>query len=68
MYISQDPIRLNGGLTLYSYGHDPNTWVDRFGLAEANQGDFNIHGGIAHTQAFKDKVAELKDDPTVDKS
>jgi hypothetical protein len=32
MYISQDPIRLNGGIDLYSYVHDPNSWVDVFGL------------------------------------
>lgn len=32
MYISQDPIRLNGGFTLYSYVHDPNGWVDVLGL------------------------------------
>jgi len=33
MYISQDPIGLDGGLTLYSYVSDPNAWVDIFGLA-----------------------------------
>ena len=32
MYISQDPIRLMGGDNLYGYVHDPNTWVDIFGL------------------------------------
>ncbi len=32
MYISQDPIRLNGGFTLYSYVRDPNGWIDIFGL------------------------------------
>ncbi|MFJ1376765.1 RHS repeat domain-containing protein [Capnocytophaga canimorsus] len=33
-YISQDPIGLEGGLALYSYVHDSNTWVDIFGLNE----------------------------------
>jgi RHS repeat-associated protein len=32
-YLSQDPIRLAGGNpTLYAYVHDPNSWVDVFGL------------------------------------
>ncbi|NMA74724.1 MAG: hypothetical protein GX963_11300, partial [Bacteroidales bacterium] len=32
MYISQDPIGLAGGDELYAYVHDPNTWIDEFGL------------------------------------
>jgi RHS repeat-associated protein len=33
MYLSQDPIGLAGGNpTLYGYVHDPNSWVDVFGL------------------------------------
>ncbi|WP_218032725.1 RHS repeat-associated core domain-containing protein, partial [Paenibacillus ehimensis] len=32
MYTQQDPIRLAGGIQLYGYVHDPNTWVDVFGL------------------------------------
>jgi RHS repeat-associated protein len=32
MYLSQDPIRLNGGFKLYSYVFDPNTWIDELGL------------------------------------
>jgi hypothetical protein len=32
-YLSQDPIRLSGNNpTLYAYVHDPNTWLDPFGL------------------------------------
>lgn len=33
MYISQDPIGLDGGIKTYGYVHDPNTWVDILGLA-----------------------------------
>ncbi|WP_022822342.1 RHS repeat-associated core domain-containing protein [Hymenobacter norwichensis] len=33
LYISQDPIRVRGGLSLYSYAHDSTTWVCHFGLA-----------------------------------
>jgi RHS repeat-associated protein len=32
MYISQDPVRLQGGFTLYSYVNDINTQLDIFGL------------------------------------
>jgi len=35
VYCAQDPIGLEGGLALYGYVHDPNTWVDVFGLHEA---------------------------------
>jgi len=34
MYLSQDPIGLWGGSQLYGYVHNPNTWVDSFGLEE----------------------------------
>jgi uncharacterized protein RhaS with RHS repeats len=39
MYISQDPIGLNGGSVLYAYVHNPNTWVDLFGLVSG--GSYN---------------------------
>ena len=33
MYISQDPIRLNGGITnIYTYVDDTNVWIDTYGL------------------------------------
>jgi RHS repeat-associated protein len=34
VYICQDPIGLEGGVKLYGYVHDPNTWIDEFGLAK----------------------------------
>jgi uncharacterized protein RhaS with RHS repeats len=34
MYLSQDPIGLLGGSNLYGYVHDPNSWVDIFGLTK----------------------------------
>lgn len=35
MYISQDPIRLEAGLTnLYDYVHDTSGWIDPLGLAK----------------------------------
>ena len=37
-YITQDPIRVAGGLNLYAYAHNPITWVDPLGLAECSEG------------------------------
>ncbi len=34
LYISQDPIGLEGGIKFYSYVHDPNDWIDPLGLAK----------------------------------
>ncbi|WP_459213685.1 RHS repeat-associated core domain-containing protein [Paenibacillus ehimensis] len=36
IYTQQDPIGLEGGIQLYGYVHDPNTWVDVFGLVSTN--------------------------------
>jgi uncharacterized protein RhaS with RHS repeats len=33
MYLSKDPIGLNGGSVLYAYVHDTNSWLDVLGLA-----------------------------------
>ena len=35
MYVSQDPIRLAGGMSLYGYVEDTNEWIDVFGLAKS---------------------------------
>jgi len=46
-YTSQDPIRIGGGITLYSYVSDPTTWVDVFGLSGCPTRQLNgttIHG------------------------
>ncbi|MDR2914071.1 MAG: AHH domain-containing protein [Tannerella sp.] len=48
-YISKDPIGLNGGMQLYNYVHDPNGWIDRFGLARGPK-----------TGAYKD-LPDIKD-------
>jgi uncharacterized protein RhaS with RHS repeats len=32
MYLSQDPIGLDGGSAFYAYVHDPNSWIDSLGL------------------------------------
>ncbi len=33
MVLSQDPIRLEGGMNLYGYVKDLNSWTDAFGLS-----------------------------------
>ena len=49
IYISQDPIRLNGGIRIYSYSYDTNSLVDVFGLIGSysslnrqNRGNSNV--------------------------
>lgn len=73
-YISQDPIRLNGGNKLYSYVQDPLLWIDAFGLNQvfAKQGDLGeygvlrdiLGGGQAHhlnqDAAFRDVIPSAK--------
>ena len=39
LYISQDPIELAGGMQLYAYVHDANTWIDPLGLTPTNPFD-----------------------------
>lgn len=53
MYISQDPIRLKGGMELYGYVRNTNAWVDIFGLTEC------FRGGTS----FKLKPGEYKVTP-----
>jgi RHS repeat-associated protein len=42
-YISQDPISIVGGLNIYAYVLDTNSWLDPLGLASRpNNGKYNI--------------------------
>ena len=43
MYLSQDPIGLEGGFVLYGYVKDVNSWVDIFGLSGIGG---TVHQGI----------------------
>lgn len=53
-YISQDPIRLEAGLTnLYAYVHDTNAWVDPWGLSG--------RGGTLHQSIQKQLAKDLGD-------
>jgi RHS repeat-associated protein len=40
MYVSQDPIGLEGGRKFYAYVHNPSTWIDPFGLTSKPCGNF----------------------------
>ena len=66
MYISQYPIRLfSNEDNFYSYVVDPNTWIDEFGLAAANDGTAPKHGGVGHNGVIDDEIHNLKNDPDV---
>ncbi|SEW54496.1 DUF6531 domain-containing protein [Chitinophaga arvensicola] len=56
MYISQDPIGLLGGTRLYGYVHDPNSWVDVFGLAGGAAG--SGRGWLNWAKQWHDKRAD----------
>ena len=45
-YISQDPIRLAGGMRFYAYVHDPSSWVDTMGLSPVNLNSNNAVGNF----------------------
>lgn len=55
-YISQDPIRLRGGLNIYNYVHDSNLWIDIFGLNRRGK-----QTTIDHIEEVKECF--LKDNP-----
>ena len=59
-YISQDPVKIFGGLNLYGYLSNPNRYIDPYGLS----GDDPIHriGGNS-AENFKLKPAEMKLNP-----
>ena len=51
MYVSQDPIRLNGGNTLYSYVQNCNIWNDYFGLSTVYLRNGEVYVGKAKWNA-----------------
>lgn len=57
MYISQDPISIAGGLNVYAYVHDTNSWIDPLGLSCCPNPN-GKKGGKAH----QDKIKQIIDD------
>jgi RHS repeat-associated protein len=57
-YLSQDPIRLNGGIQLYGYVKDTNAWLDVLGLA-ANRGRIQAQGTHLEKSVSWDKTTPL---------
>jgi RHS repeat-associated protein len=57
MYLSQDPIGLNGGANLYAYVFDSNIWVDLFGLVGGGSYNevrrTNVGGEVHHIPSNK---------------
>lgn len=47
-YLSQDPIGLQGGSRLYGYVHNPNGWIDQFGLSELVYQLLNDKGEVVY--------------------
>jgi type VI secretion system protein VasG len=59
-YISQDPIGLAGGNpTLYGYVHDPNSWIDYFGLDIVSLRHYTSRSGL---QVIKSEMVIRKGD------
>ena len=46
-YISQDPLRLEGGIRFFGYVGDSNSWIDTLGLIE--EGGFGTFSGTKNT-------------------
>jgi RHS repeat-associated protein len=53
-YINQDPISIQGGLNLYAYVHDPNTWVDTMGLTPSP--NLNTNGATGNFGLYEIKI------------
>lgn len=55
-YISQDPISIAGGLNVYAYVHDSNSWIDPLGLRGFfTPSIFNAPSGNTHT-VYQQKI------------
>jgi uncharacterized protein RhaS with RHS repeats len=61
MYLSQDPIKLNGGIELYNYVKNPNGWLDIFGL-------ISIPKNVQEHHVISDKNPLTKNHPLINAS
>ncbi|WP_143305675.1 RHS repeat-associated core domain-containing protein [Chitinophaga vietnamensis] len=61
VYISQDPIAIQGGLNVYAYVHDPNSWIDEFGLS-SNPISFTDSTGFTLDVSGYTDISHMSDD------
>ncbi|EPI9106420.1 RHS repeat-associated core domain-containing protein, partial [Salmonella enterica subsp. enterica] len=65
-YLSQDPLKLGGGLNTQSYVHNPVGWCDPWGLTDVNATGINGNGydiyRIYDTNSGKDIYVGLTED------
>ncbi|WP_306354299.1 RHS repeat domain-containing protein, partial [Flavobacterium sp. '19STA2R22 D10 B1'] len=54
IFISQDPVSIAGGLNVYAYVHDPNTWVDTMGLTPTP--NLNTNGALGNFGIYEIKI------------
>ena len=59
VYISQDPISIEGGLNIYAYVKDSNIWVDIFGLTDFNS--WLIKGKSNYSNYMSDSYTGITD-------
>ena len=59
-FISQDPIGLQGGMQLYAYVHDTNSWIDPFGLS-SNPITFTSSSGQTHQVSGYTNLSHMSD-------
>ncbi|MGI4736996.1 MAG: RHS repeat-associated core domain-containing protein [Janthinobacterium lividum] len=61
IYLSQDPIGLQGGMRLYGYVGNPNYWVDPLGLAGYRTDiDFTGHPDLFPTTGSQRSIVTIK--------
>ncbi len=60
MYISQDPISIAGGLNVYAYVHDSNSWIDPLGLS-SNPITFTSNSGQTHQISGYTNLSHMSD-------
>jgi RHS repeat-associated protein len=64
MYLSQDPIGLNGGMKLYGYVTNPNKYIDLLGLAKSCTSGENSKaktGRQKHDEYKKEEAMKIND-------